>query len=139
MSEGLDRSYNPDTQITGVYLVRIMDLGRVAILCPKCFNETHWAPPNDPPKYCSTCGKRVAVRLEKRSEKECQSTKSDAEVVDSQKKLLLDTLKSGGETPGPASPVIPPNGEPQHGKDSQSEPTSSSAEGSGHPKEDTDG
>jgi len=71
--------YNPDTQIVDVYLVRPIDLGRLMILCPKCFAETHWDSRATPPKFCAQCGKRTAVRLEKRSEEECRSAMSNAE------------------------------------------------------------
>ena len=125
----IDRSYNEETQVLGVYLVRALKAGSVAVLCPKCFGETHWAPPNAPPRFCGSCGKRVAVRLERRSEEECQRTTSSVKNAEQEKPFIPSAMKSGGEMPEPA-PVDPPCGE-----SSQSEPTSSSVEEDGHLKE----
>ena len=120
--------YNPNTQIIRTYLVRRLEDGTFAILCPLCHKDTIWVPPHEMPKRCFDCGRRLTVRFERRSYEECLSTESAAASAATPKSQPSSHSMNGSEKSEPA-----PSADAPSGKSSPSQQTSSSEEGGGRP------
>lgn len=57
---------HPGKQFTptyGVYLMYVDKGEGFFLFCPYCFNKTQWKVQNEPPKYCTECGKALRTRL----------------------------------------------------------------------------